>query len=131
MIACVDADYDYLLQGLTSTSQAVNYNPYVFHTYAYAIENLQCFAGSLHDVTVAVTLNDKNIFDFEEYLRQYSEAIFPLFVWNIWFYRNNIYGRFTITDFNHIIELGNFSFSTAFQNIQRVRKKVARKIQQS
>ncbi|EFL46071.1 hypothetical protein HMPREF9296_2235 [Prevotella disiens FB035-09AN] len=130
MIACVDADYDYLLQGLTSTSQAVNYNPYVFHTYAYAIENLQCFAGSLHDVTVAVTLNDKNIFDFEEYLCQYSEAIFPLFVWNIWFYRNNIYGRFTITDFNHIIELGNFSFSTAFQNIQRVRKKVARKIQQ-
>ena len=74
MIACVDADYDYLLQETTATSRTVNHNPYVFHTYAYAIENLQCCAESLHDVGVAVTLNDKPIFDFEEYLRLYSEA---------------------------------------------------------
>lgn len=93
MIACVDADYDYLLQETTPTSRTVNHNPYVFHTYAYAIENLQCCAESLHDVGVAVTLNDKPIFDFEEYLRLYSEAIFPLFVWSIWFYRNGICGN--------------------------------------
>lgn len=77
MIACVDADYDYLLQGSTSMSRTINHNPYVFHTYAYAIENLQCCAESLHNVCVAVTLNDKPIFDFREYLRLYSEAIFP------------------------------------------------------
>ena len=39
MIACVDADYDYLLQGTTHVSSEVNNNPYVLHTYAYAIEN--------------------------------------------------------------------------------------------
>ena len=39
MIACVDADYDYLMQGVTPTSRMVNNHPYVFHTYAYAIEN--------------------------------------------------------------------------------------------
>ena len=66
MIACVDADYDYLLQGVTELSRTVNHSPYVFHTYAYAIENLQCYAGSLHDVSVAVTLNDHKIFDFED-----------------------------------------------------------------
>ena len=89
MIACVDADYDYLLQGVTAVSKEINENPYVFHTYVYAIENYQCYAPSLHDVSVAVSLNDHSIFDFEEYLREYSEAIFPLFVWNVWCYRQN------------------------------------------
>ena len=84
MIACVDADFDYLLQGVTAQSKKVIESPYVFHTYAYAIENLQCYAPSLHDVCVAVTLNDHRIFDFIDYLRQYSEAIFPLFVWSVW-----------------------------------------------
>lgn len=130
MIACVDADYDYLLQDTTPVSREVNHNPFVFHTYAYAIENLQCYAPSLHDVTVAVTLNDKAIFDFEAYLRAYSEAIFPLFVWSIWFYRKRIYGRFTISDYNRIVEVGHFSFDTAFQNIQKMRQRVARKIKQ-
>ena len=99
MIACVDADYDYLLQGTTAVSKQINENPYIFHTYVYAIENYQCYAPSLHDVSVAVALNDHIIFDFEDYLRQYSETIFPLFVWNIWFYRRNSYGKFTINDF--------------------------------
>ena len=39
MIACVDADYDYLLQGATHTSAKILESPYVFHTYVYAIEN--------------------------------------------------------------------------------------------
>ena len=78
MIACVDADYDYLMQGKTPQSRMVIDNPYVIHTYAYAIENMQCYAPSLHDVSVMVTLNDHLIFDFEVYMQQYSEAIFPL-----------------------------------------------------
>ena len=103
MIACVDADYDYLLQGITQLSDEVNNNPYVFHTYAYAIENLQCYAPSLHDVTVAVTLNDHSIFNFEEFLKLYSESIHPLFVWSIWHYRQGIHKKFTISDFNRVV----------------------------
>lgn len=128
MIACVDADYDYLLQNTTAVSRDVTQNPYVFHTYAYAIENLQCYARGLHDVAVAVTLNDQPIFDFENYLREYSEAIFPLFVWSIWFYRNGIYGRFTITDFNRVIDIGKFSLEDPYRNIHNLRRKVSRKI---
>lgn len=130
MIACVDADYDYLLRDATPTSREVNHNPYVFHTYAYAIENLQCYASGLHEVVVAVTLNDKSIFDFEDFLRSYSEAVFPLFVWSIWFYRKGIYGKFTITDFNRIIATGHFSLEDFDASIQKVRKKVWRKIRQ-
>lgn len=130
MIACVDADYDYLIQGRTLTSREIIENPYIFHTYVYAIENYQCYAPSLHDVCVAVTLNDHSVFDMSEYLRQFSQAIFPLFVWNIWYYRSNRYGEFTITDFNRIIETGSFSLRNADQMLQNVRRKVARKVSQ-
>ena len=109
MIACIDADYDYLLQGITPTSQAILSSPYVFHTYAYAIENMQCYAPALHDVCVAVTLNDHIIFDIERYLREFSEAIYPLFVWNIWYYRTPDYDEFSMTEFLKIIEMGHFS----------------------
>lgn len=130
MIACVDADYDYLLQGVTEVSKQLNENPFVFHTYVYAIENYQCYAPSLHDVQVAVSLNDHAVFDFEEYLKEYSEAIFPLFVWNIWFYRSNSYGRFTISDFNRVIDTGNFNFADPYRGIRNVRHKAGRKVQQ-
>ena len=130
MITCVDADYDYLIQGATSTSRTVINNPYVFHTYAYAIENLQCYAPSLHDVCVMVTLNDHAIFNFTEYIRLFSEAIYPLFVWNIWFYRTPNYGEFTITDFLRVIETGNFSVQHAEDILQNVRRKVEKKVGQ-
>ena len=102
MIACVDADYDYLIQRRSHQSQKVLDSPYVFHTYVYAIENYQCYAPSLHNVCVSVTLNDHRIFDFREYFRAFSEALFPLFVWSIMLYRNGNYPRFSITDLNRI-----------------------------
>lgn len=128
MIACVDADYDYLLQGATPTSRSIIDSPYVMHTYAYAIENYQCYAPSLHDVCVMVTLNDHAVFDFEEFLRLYSETVFPLFVWSVWHYRRGIYKDFTITDLNATIDIGNFSIGNPQAAIDNVRNKVRRKI---
>ena len=130
MIACVDADYDFLMQGATKTSENIVGNPYVFHTYVYAIENFQSYAPSLHDVCVMVTLNDHQIFDFEEYLRQYSLAIFPLFVWSIWYYRTPDYTDFSISDFNRTIETGHFSMQNAANAISNLRHKVGRKVVQ-
>ena len=130
MIACVDADYDYLIQGNTETSRQLLNNPYILHTYAYAIENLQCFAPTLRDVCVAVTLNDRQIFDIAEYLREYSQAIFPLFVWSIWYYRQDVYRDFTISDFCSVIETGNFTIQKAPEILQRVRRKVGTRIAQ-
>ena len=98
MIACVDADYDYLMQGDTEMSRVVCLNPYVFHTYAYAIENYQCYAPSLHEVCVMATLNDHHIFDFEKFMSEYSRIVFPLFVWSIWCYRNKGYKQFSMAD---------------------------------
>lgn len=129
MIACVDADYDYLLQGKTQMSDMVNNNPYVFHTYVYAIENYWCYAPGLHEACVMSTLNDKNIFDFEEYLRQYSKIIFPLFVWSLWFYKNSVKSKFTISDFCKVIELGRFNIRRAYDALERMSGKVSAKIE--
>ena len=86
MIACVDADYDFLRQGTTEASQLMLENPYIFHTYAYAIENFQCYSKGLHETCVMVTLNDTHIFDFERFMEAYSRTIWPLFVWHLLFY---------------------------------------------
>lgn len=130
MLACVDADYDYLLQGATEQSRKVLNSPYVFHTYAYAIENMQCYAPSLHDVCVAVTLNDHRIFDFEDYLRQYSEAVFPLFVWSVWAYRTGQHTKFSLSDFSRVIDPSGFNLSDPQPSIAHLRRKVGTKIHQ-
>ncbi len=128
MIACVDADYDYLIQGRTAQSRRVLESPYVFHTYVYAIENYQCYAPSLHNVCVSVTLNDHRIFDFREYFRQFSEVLFPLFVWSIMLYRNGNYTRFSISDFNRIADPGGFNVYNPGPSIANVKRKVRTKI---
>ena len=128
MIACVDADYDYLIQGASPASRTLLTNRYIFHTYAYAIENLQCYAPSLHNVAVAVVLNDHSIFDFNEFMTRYSEIIYPLFVWNIWYYRSEHYNEFTITDFDNIIELGDVKIDNPEYSLDKLHKKVSRAV---
>lgn len=128
MIACVDADYDYLIQGRTHQSQKVLESPYVFHTYVYAIENFQCYAPSLHNVCVSVTLNDHRIFDFRAYFQLFSEVLFPLFVWSVMLYRNGNYPRFSITDFNRIADPGGFNVYHPDPSLENVRRKVRTRI---
>ena len=128
MIACVDADYDYLLQGASPMSKKMLESPYVFHTIVYAIENYQCYAESLDTVAVMVTLNDHRIFDFRAFMRGYSEAIFPLFVWSVMLYRSGEYGRFSLSDFNTTIELGGFSIQRPEESIEHLRGKCMRKV---
>lgn len=128
MIACVDADYDYLMQGATPTSEMVCQNPYVFHTYVYAIENFRCYAPALHNVCVMATLNDRHIFDFEMFMQQYSETIWPLFVWNIWAYRYGQYTRFSMLDFYHIVQINDFNYYHPEQTLEKLRHLVNAKV---
>ena len=124
MIACVDADYDYLLQGITENSRSVIECPYVFHTYVYAIENFHCYAPSLHNVCVMATLNDHDIFDFVWFLTRYSEIIYPLFVWNILLYRRHQFHDFTMSDMNVVIEIGKFSLADPLAPLDKLERKV-------
>lgn len=128
MIACVDADLDYLLQRHTRNSATMLDNPYVVHTYAYAIENLQCYAPSLHQVCVMATLNDRSIFDFEAYLRAYSMAIYDLFVWAIWIYRSNRFTEFTLGSLNNIINIERLNISKFEDAVEKVQHNANRKV---
>ena len=128
MIACVDADYDYLLQGATETSKMVCDNPYVFHTYTYAIENYQCYAPTLESVCVMVTLNDRRLFDFEDFIARFSEIIWPLFVWSVWVYRTGNYKTFTMLDFFRVVTLNELNYYHPEQTLEALRHRVNRKI---
>ena len=130
MIACVDADYDYLIQGNTHQSEFMLNNPYVIHTYVYAIENYQCYAPSLHNVCVMVTLNDHILFDFNQFLSEYSRALFPLFVWSIMLYRKGEYHHFTITDFNIVATIKHMRISQMGEAVDKVRHKAFVKVKE-
>ncbi len=124
LIACVDADYDYLMQGRTEHSQRMLGNPYVFHTYAYAIENYQCYAPGLHEACVMATLNDRELIDLEEFMRQYSVVIWPLLVWSVWLYRHDHYRDFSIQDMAGEVGFHDINVSRPEETLEYVRRHV-------
>ena len=129
MIACVDADYDYILQGSTEMSRQMLENPYIFHTYAYAIENFQCYAKGLHETCVMVTLNDHRIFNFERFLQSYSQTIWPLFVWHVVFLqRRKMTMHFDMCEFNKVVVLPSVRIQNPKWAIEYLSKKVRAKI---
>ncbi len=129
LIACVDSDYDFLLQGATETSHKINANPYIFQTYVYAIENFHCYADSLHEVCVQATLNDRSILDFNAYLRSYSEIIYPLFLWNIRFYRHRDTNTFPMHEFHACTTLQEINLKRPEQSLNNVKRQVQRKLE--
>lgn len=128
MIACVDADYDYLLQDTREEGRFINHSPYVIHTFVYAIENYQCYAPSLHRVVVTATLNDRPTLDFEAFMSEYSKIIWPLFVWNIWCYRHDKYKTFTMMDFCGFISFRNINTRQPEESLSLLRRRVNQKI---
>ena len=128
MIACVDADYDYLLQDTYEESRFISQSPYVIHTFVYAIENYQCWAPSLHKAVVTATLNDRPVLNYEEFLREYSQIVWPLFVWNIWCYRHEKYKSFTMMDFCGFIGFHAISPYHPEDALAHVRRRVNQKI---
>ena len=109
MIACVDSDYDYLMQGATQVSRELINNRYILHTYAYAIENFKCYSDSLKQICVQSTLNDSDTIDFNEFLKLYSRICYPLFVWNILLYRKHDTKTMSMLKFCEIVRLSSFN----------------------
>ena len=128
MVACVDSDYDYLLQGVTSTSRQINNSRYIFQTYAYAIENYQCCAESLHEACVMATLNDHKLIDFVGFMTLYSQIAYPLFVWSVWFYRHGNLNEFSLFDFCSFVRLDHVSVRQPEQCLLAMDKRVKRKL---
>lgn len=124
MIACVDADYDYLLQGRTEHSALMLNNPFVVHTQVYAIENYQCYAGGLREACVMATLNDHELMNLEEFMKEYSETIWPLLVWSVWAYRYDRYREFSLSDFAQVVKLHDVDVLNPLKSLTKLRQRV-------
>lgn len=83
-IFCVDSDYDYLLSEHSEHARLMKAHEYVFQTYTYAIENYLCYAESLAIVSVQMSLNSQQLIDWCDWLKRYSQAVYPLFLWSLW-----------------------------------------------
>ncbi len=105
LILCVDSDFDYLFGDYNDQSRAVNREPYLFQTYAYATENFSCYPPSLHHLCVRATKNDRRIFDFEEFLAAYSRVIYPLFIWYVLSARKSSQRTFPLNDFRNTVRI--------------------------
>ena len=105
LILCVDSDFDYLFGDFNDQSKLVNRSPYLFHTYAYATENFVCYPPSLHALCVKATKNDAKIFDFEEFMAEYSKIIYPVFIWYSFSARRSSQKSFTLNDFKNTIRV--------------------------
>ena len=106
LLLCVDSDFDYLFAGRTEQSREVLGARDMFHTYAYATENYLCYAPSLHNVCVKATKNDTRIFDFVQFMHDYSCTIYPLFIWYAFSAQLASENVFPLIDFKASVRLG-------------------------
>lgn len=123
-ILCVDSDYDYLLQQRTTTSSVINSSPYIFQTYAYAIENLRCYSQSLRLVCTQSVKSDKLNIDFDELLQKYSQVIYDLLIWSLAFEINGDKHSLTFSTMTQLIGVSgrvnvNQQGATQLEKIQR------------
>ena len=75
------------------------------------------------------TLNDRNSFNFEQFLESYSRIIYPLFVWNIWHYRKLKYKDFSMSDLLSIIDLGSIDLRNVSKSLEQVELRVNKKVE--
>lgn len=128
MIACVDSDYDWLMDDITGTSSFINGCPYVIQTYTYAIENYQCWARSLYQICAQCTLNDRRPVDIEGFMAEYSKAVWPLFVWNVWFYRSRRHSEYSMQEFAIDTRLGHVDLNHPSRVLQSLQERIKRKV---
>jgi hypothetical protein len=130
LIICVDSDYDFLLQDRTETSRKINNSDFIFQTYAYSIENLQCYSGSLQTICSQATKNDNRIIDFEELTKLYSKIICDLFIWSVCFSFKHDTTSFPLHEFCETIKVTGKAdvtenFATALSELKtRVDEKI-------
>ena len=106
MLLCVDSDFDYLFGNRTEQASEINAAEFMFHTYTYATENYLCYAPSLHNVCVKATKNDSHIFDFVQFMTDYSRAIYPVFLWYAYSAQLSSENIFTLVDFKNTVRVG-------------------------
>lgn len=125
LLLCVDSDYDYLFDGATEQSKQIKQNPFIFQTYAYAIENYQCIAENLQQVVLEATLCDEELFDFVGFMERFSEIVYELWIYACYYERqarqsgsNSLQIRWDAIELSNEIDIAN-SGENELQNLER------------
>ena len=123
---CIDSDYRYLLR-----EKKMDIRHYVMQTYTYSFENHHCFADGLDDVCSRVTHLKNNVFNFRHFLKEFSNILYDLFIWHLYF-QNADPIRFSQMEFDGYITLSSSrSFPLVYDNgtraLDELRNRVERK----
>lgn len=123
LILCLDSDYDYLIPDYDEDSNLINKSSFIFHTYAYSIENHYCYHKSLLNYSIQCLKKSDLKIDVGSLLTSYSTIIYDLLVWNIFLYSKKLQHEFSITDFVEcckILIVDDFEnkFQTSFECLQ-------------
>lgn len=123
---CIDSDYRYLLR-----ERKMDVKHYVIQTYTYSFENHHCFADGLDDVCSRVTHLKNTLFDFKRFLKEFSNILYDLFIWHLYF-QNADPIRFSQMEFDAYISLSNSkAFPLVYDNgaraLDELRNRVERK----
>ena len=98
-IICVDSDYRYL-----TGAKKYNAKNYVLQTYTYSFENHHCFADGLEEFCCRLT-NIRNCpFNFNLFWKRYSNAIYKLFIWHLYFLAHDL-DVFSQCEFNEYLNI--------------------------
>ncbi|MFI3219122.1 MAG: DUF4435 domain-containing protein [Methylococcales bacterium] len=120
LLICLDSDYDYLLPNNSDEAKEINQNHYIFQTYAHSMENLKCYAESLSNVCVQATKNTNEKINFPNLLKKYSEIVYPLFIWNLYFYNIQNCEAFPKKDLSSIIQVTKEFKSDEYEEILEI-----------
>lgn len=95
LLGCVDSDYHYLLPEQSEQAALINCTPYIFQTYTYSIENYKCYSSALKELVIDITKVDKELINLEEFIKQFSIIIYPLFIRMVYFLARGDKASFT------------------------------------
>lgn len=101
-IGCVDSDQDKFLEEVNYPHEGLFYpSHFLFHTYAYSVENLFCLPSILGDAyTTATTF--KSGFDFVEMFKMISQRIYPLVLTDLFLRSVRSKDVLNVQDWRHI-----------------------------
>lgn len=124
-LICVDSDYDFLVPTTEHAKTIRSRRPYILQTYTYGIENYKCLAESLECICVDATYNSELEFDFQQFLRNYSKAVYELFVYSIYSHRKGLdlsiecRGNVAVGDCLNLINNGTETIEKIKQKVQK------------
>ena len=66
--------------------------------------------------------------DFNAYLKRYSEIVYPLFLWNVWFYRQRDTYTFPMYDFHAYTSLREINLRHPEKSLESLQQRVNQKL---